>query len=252
MGLFGKLKKTAEDAKNRVDNVKAQVTQIRGDINEAVDTITGKADTRPNAPQELLIHEQHECIKVYGVHYNQDKLSDLPGNYVELDIGTRLLKEGEAYPVMLANGEIIGNVFPEQLEKAGIKKGEHVLAEIHRPIYQMRDYIELYIPRTREAIEEEQKRDALKFWENIDATKWEPGDGERYDYHEVEVLTKNAKGKGKPTYVIIGDGVKLFEVGPRMKMYTELVDRDGYKPRRLIAERRTSDYGQYYHVGFYY
>ena len=127
-----------------------------------------------------------------------------------------------------------------------------MLAEIHRPIYQMRDYIELYIPRTREAIEEEQKRDALKFWENIDATKWEPGDGERYDYHEVEVLTKNAKAKGKPTYVIIGDGVKLFEVGPRMKMYTELVDRDGYKPRRLIAERRTSDYGQYYHVGFYY
>lgn len=252
MGLFDGLKKSAESAKNRVDNAKTQAAQARENNSETVNSITGKTDTRPLPPQELLTHEQHECIKVYGTHYSQEKLSDLPGNFVELDIGTRKQKEEDAYPVMLANGEMIGKVFPEQLEKAGIKKGMQVLAEIHRPVYYMRDEIELFIPRTHEALEDERARDALKFWENVDVSKWELGDADRYDFHEVDVLMKSAKGKAKPSYVIIGDGAKLFEVGPRMKMYAELVEREKYKPRRLIAERRTGDYGPYYHIGFYY
>ena len=252
MGLFGKLKKTAEDAKNRVDNLKTQVSQVRDGINDNVDMITRKADTRPYAPQELLMHEQQECIKVYGAVYNQNKLLELQGDFVELEIGARKLKDGDSYPVMLSNGEMVGAVFPAQLEKAGIKKGARVLAEIHRPIYQMREHIELFIPRTQKAIEDERARDTLKFWDNIDATKWVYGDNERYDFLDVDVLMKNAKGKGKPTYVIVGDGAKLFEVGPRMKMYAELAARDGHKPRHLIAELKTSDYGPYYHIGFYY
>ena len=253
MALFDKFKKSTEDAKNNIDKAKAQITQTRDNIiNKAGSTVLGNEDTRPYAPQEVLTHEQHECIRVRGERYYQEKLTALPGNFVELDIGKRMVEDREYYHVSTSNGEIVGDIYPDQLEKAGLKKGAHVLAEIHRPIYRLTDGIVLYIPMTEEAIENKRKRDALKLWVNLDADKWNYDAGERFDFEDVEILVKPAKGNGKPTYVVIGDGSKLFEVNPRMKMYAEFTERKDYKPRRLIVESRTGDYGPYYHMGFYY
>lgn len=251
MGLFSKLKNSVDAAQSAANDIRGKAEQAKAKVQELRNDAPTQ-DNRPYAPMELLQHEQHECIKVQGSRYYQETIAALPGNFVELDIGTRKMKEWDSYPVTIASGDMVGTVYPDQLEKAGIKKGAHVLAEIHRPIYQMRDCIDLYIPRTKEAIEEQRIRDEMKLWVNIDGAKWENGDEERYDFDDVDVLVKQSSGKSKPSYVVIGDGTKLFEVNSRMKMYKEIESRAQHKPRRLIAERHEGDYGPYYRVGFYY
>ena len=250
MGLFGKLMKNVEEAKSKAGHLKSQIDQVGDGIAEAAASITGKKDTRPFAPQEVLIHQQHECVKIYGAQYNQDALSKLPGNFVDVVIGKKKVKEWDAYPITTVDGTMLGTIYSDGLEKAGIKPGAMGLAEIHRPIYYLDDGITLFLQRTPEAIADEKRRDSLKFWTNLEMKKWEGGEGERHDFTDVDVLVK--PGSDKPTYVVIGDGRRVFEVGPRMKMHAELAAREEYKPRRLIVEQRTGDHGAYYHVGFYY
>ena len=129
MALFDKFKKSTEDAKNKIDKAKAQITQTRDNIiNKAGSTVLGNEDTRPYAPQEVLTHEQHECIRVRGERYYQEKLTALPGNFVELDIGKRMVEDREYYHVSTSNGEIVGDIYPDQLEKAGLKIGDVITA----------------------------------------------------------------------------------------------------------------------------
>lgn len=254
MGLFDKInaaKAKMDETKARVDAVKSQVTSAKQNITQAVDVATGKADTRPYMPQSMLSHLQNECVHVYGTKYHQAELSKLHDNTISVTIAARKSKEWDSYPVTLADGSLIGALYAEQLEKAGIKKGSTVMAEVVFPVYQFQDIISIYVPMTDEQLAHKKEMDKLKLWVNLDAKKWQGEESERLDYSDVEVLEKHADGK-KPVYVIIGDGKKLFEVTSRMKMYSDIESRSSYKPRRLIVEQKDGNAGQYYRVGFYY
>lgn len=254
MGLFDKInaaRAKVDETKARVDAVREQVSNAKQNITQAVDVATGKADMRPYMPQPMLSHLQNECVKVYGTQYHQTELSKLHENTVNVTIAPRKSKEWDSYPVTLADGSLIGALYAEQLEKAGIKKGSTVTAEIVFPVYQLQDIISVYVPMTDEQLTHKKEMDSLKLWVNLDGEKWQGDMSERLDYSDVEVFEKNANGK-KPVYVIMGDGKKLFEVTPRMKMHDEIESRAAYKPRRLIAERKDGTMGAFYRIGFYY
>ena len=148
-------------------------------------------------------------------------------------------------------GAYLGSVMEKHLEKAMIKPGSSVVAEIYKPIYNGQTLTTLYIPMSSEAIEHIKMLDGLKLWVNVGADKWSAQPTERLDSENVEVIASQHDGK-KETFVILADGIKLFEVNSRMKMYQDMVERAQYKPRRLIAEQKQGEYGDYYHVGFYY
>ena len=254
MGLFDKInaaRAKVDETKARVDAVKAQVSNAKHSITQAVDVATGKADMRPYMPRDVLSHLQNECVHVYGAQYHQAELSRLTEKTVSVTISPRKSKEWDSYPVTLADGSLIGALYDEQLEKFGIKKGSTVTAEIVLPVYKARETIEVYIPLTAEQLEHKKKMDSLKLWVNLDGERWQGGASERFDFYDVEVLERNANGK-KPVFVIMGDGKKLFEATPRMKIYAEIEARAEYKPRRLIAERKDGSMGSYYRIGFYY
>ncbi len=235
MGLFDKIKNSV-------------VTKTQ----ETVNTPQPPQDNRPYAPNEVLAHQQHECIKVNGTSYHQDVIKTFVGDTVEVAILKDKIPEWNSYPVVNASdGVMLGAVSDEQLEKAGLKKGYTAIAEIHRPIYKGQEYYSLYLPKTKEALDRAKYLESLKLWVNLDASKWLGGDGERFDYFEVEVITSNHDAK-KPTFVILGDNSKLFEVNSRMKMYQDIAERTNYKPRRLIVEKKIGKNGFYYRVGFYY
>ena len=265
MGLFDKMKKTADDAKQRMgeaksrfDDAKTQLEQAKAHIEtaqfsakQAVGAATGKSDVRPFPPQELLAHQQNECVKVSGTSYHQDTLSRLPGNHAMVSIGKAKMKDWDSYPVTMLNGDMLGAIYDDGLKKAGIKPGSTAIAEIYHPMYRFDEGIELYIQRTPEAIAEQEAREAMKLWTTLDATKWEIEQAERFKFLGGEILTRQVEGK-KPVYIVMGENRKLFEVNSRMKMYKDIEQRAHYPIRKLIAELKEGEHGQYYRVGFYY
>ena len=252
MGLFGKIKSGVDTAQNAVNDARSKAVQAKAKVADMKNSIDPRADHRPFAPQEVLFHEQHECIKVYGTRYNQEAVDRLVGDTVVVAILKDKNPEWDSYPVVNANdGALLGAVYDEQLRDAGLRNGYTAIAEIHRPVYYGQSDTQLYLPRTAEAIERKKQLDALKFWGNLDYSKWEQPHGQRFDYGNVSVLTDGVES-GKPLIVVIGDGVKLFEVNPKMKMYKELSERLSYKPRRLIVEANQGERGPYYRTGFYY
>ena len=244
MGLFDKIKKTAGDARSQFDTAKFSAEKMAGEV-------TGAEDARPFAPNEVLVHQQQECVKVSGTRYHQDALAKLPGDAVMVAIGKAKSKDWDAYPVTMLNGEMLGALSDYAMEKGGFEPGANVVAEIHRPTYQFEDHIALYVPRTPEAIAAQKAREAMTLWVNLDASKWEIEQGERFEFPSGEIVTQAAEGK-KPVYIVTGEGRRLFVVNSRMKMHADIGQRAGYPIRKLIAERKDGDYGPYYRVGFYY
>lgn len=249
MGLFGKIKNTVNAAENAVNNAKAKAVNIQVQATDAVNTVTGKKDTREYKPTEVLQYEQHKCIKVQGARYHQDFLNNLQGSTVNVQIGTEKLPEWETYPVTIG-GVIVGAVSDDQLQKAMMPTGITVYAEIHRPIYNGEELTNLFIPMSNEAVEELDRKAALKLWINLDATKWQGDDAERLDFYDVEVVA--IEKNGEPDYMVLGDGKRLFVISSRMKVYNDIAERAEYKPRRLIVEKKDGNLGPYYRVGFYY
>ncbi len=64
---------------------------------------------------------------------------------------------------------------------------------------------------------------------------------------EGGILTEN---DNKISY--IHDGIKIFEIGSRKKAYKEMKEWCGCNVIKLIAEKRSGDYGDYYTVWAYF
>ena len=84
----------------------------------------------------------------------------------------------------------------------------------------------------------------------LDADKAPSFTGDRVDL-EGGVLSP-IDDKERPTLAYVRDGLKLFEVSPRMKSYKEIEEWRGSAVRRCIAERNEGNYGPYYNVWMYF
>ena len=252
MGLLNKLKQNVDNVKAKTEEIKSTAEGVKDKALRIAKVQTSEYDSRPVKPQDLSNHEQNECIKVIGTYYCQEAINSLRSDIIDVTVEKKK-NDWDMYSVVTTNGVRIGSLSEELIAKANIKKGVVRQAEIHRPVYQSMDEPEVYLPLSREEIEYKQHLESLKLWINIDGKKWEGGDGDRFDYYDVVILTDES-GSGKPKYVVLGEGTKLFEVGSRMKSYDAIRERAQLKvkPRLLIAERKQGDYGPYYQIGFYY
>lgn len=84
----------------------------------------------------------------------------------------------------------------------------------------------------------------------IDADKAPSFTGDRIDL-EGGVLSP-IDDKERPALAYLRDGLKLFEISPRMKSYKEIEEWKGCAVRRCIAERNEGNYGPYYKVWMYF
>lgn len=252
MGLLNKLKQNVDSVKAKTEEIKSSAESVKDKALHIAIVQSPENDSRPAKPQDLKEHEQKECLKVIGTYYCQAAINALHNDTVDVTIEKKK-NDWDMYSVITSDGIRIGSLSEELIAKANIKKGVVRQAEIRRPFYQSMDETEVYLPLSREEIEYKEKLESLKLWINIDEKKWEGGDGDRFDYYNVVILADES-GSGKPKYVVLGDGSKLFEVGSRMKSYDDLRERAQLKvkPRHLIVERKQGDYGPYYHIGFYY
>lgn len=240
MGLLGKIigaagkaaPKAAEKAKKEV------VAKVKGE--------------KPFMPDELSARLRNECIEATQCIYHQDTNAKLP-EVVELTVSKKKKDAtgNQVYYLLTDSGEVVGALTEDRFKKLMIKPGARVVADVIQPIYALTEYPTVYVRRSEESIKHEQELENLKVWVSIDANKWEiPMGDERYDFRGGEFLI--AKAGKQPTYAVIGEGRKLFEVTPRMKAYKEIAERSQYKIRRIIALKKTSDYGDYYSTGFYF
>ena len=70
MGLFDKVKKTASDAKQRVDTAKAQVSQAQKNMRNAVDAVAGKPIS---LDEELKARYAEEDTRSIWINVSEDK-----------------------------------------------------------------------------------------------------------------------------------------------------------------------------------
>lgn len=85
---------------------------------------------------------------------------------------------------------------------------------------------------------------------NLDAEKAPSFTSER-----VEIaggILQPTEDKERPTLAYVNDGVKLFEISPRMKAYKEVEECKGRTVRKCIAERNEGNYGPYYRMWMYF
>lgn len=234
---------------------KAAMGQARPPVATAAVKVAPTADEREYAPMEVLSHRQHECIMVRSCDRFQDRLSAIAGDEVRVKLA-RIPKNdtfnNDGLGVYSLDGGLLGVVPKTQVDKIGVKPGER-MAEVIRPKYRLETCIELCLPKLPHEVEAEQLKDALKLWTNLSADKWEGGDiGERADYFDGCSILVDTTPKGKPRFVIMGEGARLFTVNSRMKMYGDIEQRVNHKPRRIIVERKAGKNGQFYRVGLYF
>ena len=70
MGLFSKIKQTADDARNRVDTAKSQVTQAQQNMRNAVDAVAGKPIP---LDEELKARYAEEDTRSIWINVSEDK-----------------------------------------------------------------------------------------------------------------------------------------------------------------------------------
>lgn len=70
MGLFDKIKKTADDAKTRVDTAKAQVSQAQQSMKNAVNAVTGKPMPLDDELKERYAEEDSRSV---WINVSEDK-----------------------------------------------------------------------------------------------------------------------------------------------------------------------------------
>lgn len=83
MGLFDKVKKTASDAKQRVDTAKAQVAQAQQSMRNAVDAVTGKPIS---LDEELKARYAEEDTRSIWINVSEDKwLSEYRADHLTIE-----------------------------------------------------------------------------------------------------------------------------------------------------------------------
>lgn len=225
MGLFDKLRKS--------------VTNVA----------TESKDTREPAPMDVLEYRQQKCITVKSVNYCQDAIKALgPGEH---DVIIRKPKNGEwgDYVVRTTDGQMLGCISERDLMLSGYKNRGTVRAIVCEPKYMLEEWYSIYIPRTDEGLELEDKLDSLKKWISISDDHWYGPDDERVDYYDAEWMLSADK---KPTITLMVEGKRVFDVTSRMRCYADVSERTAYTPRRVICERKVGDHGPYHSIGLYF
>ena len=231
MGLFKKAASFA--AKKAVDGIKKAME---------------KPDERPPMPDDLDAHLRRECVRVW---LNDAGLAFTEGKRME-SVPVRVRKArnaevGAEYTVSLTDGTVIGTLDYDKFLRSGVKTRGEVAAEVSGPIWQESRYGTVHIPITAEALE----RQKMSIWIDVGADHWSGPDGLRVDATGGEIL-ESRKSKGKPSYVIVGADARLFDVTPRMACYAKVAERVNLPLRRVIAESREGEHGQYWHIGLYF
>ena len=231
MGLLGKLAGLA-------------ATKATNGMKKAME----RQDDRPPIPDELQTHLNRECVRVW---LNDAGLAFTEGRHMEsVPVRVRKARKAEVgaeYDVSLADGTVIGTMDYETFLRSGVKTRGEVSAEVSGPIWEGSRYGTVHIPIT----EEEMKRQEMNVWFDVGADHWSGPDGARVDAIGGEILERR-KGGGKPSYVVIGADTRLFDVTPRMKCYKTVAERANLPIRRVIAESKEGEHGEYWHIGLYF
>lgn len=215
---------------------------------EAAKKQEARRETLPSMPDELRTHLNRECVRVW---LNEEGLAFTEGKHTEsVPVRVRKARKGELgaeYNVLLTDGTIIGTLDYETFLRSGVKTRGEVTAEVSGPIWRESQYGTVHIPIT----DEEMKRQEMNVWIDVSASHWSGPDGQRVEATGGEIL-ESRKGKGKPSYVIIGADTRLFDVTPRMGCYSKIAERANLPLRRVIAESREGEHGEYWHIGLYF
>lgn len=205
-------------------------------------------DERPPMPDELRTHLDCECVRVW---LNDEGLAFAEGKRMEsVPVKVRKARGAEVgaeYTVSLTDGTVIGTLGYDKFLRSGVKTRGEVTAEVSGPIWEGSTYGTMHIPITAE----EMKRQEMNIWIDVGAEHWSGPDGRKIDATGGEILERR-KGKGKPSYVIIGADTLLFDVTPRMGCYSKIAERADLPLRRVIAESKENEFGEYWHIGLYF
>lgn len=207
-----------------------------------------KPDERPPMPGELDKHLRTECVRVW---LNEAGLAFTEGRQME-NVQVRVRKarkaeEGAEYNVSLTDGTVIGTMGQDGFLRSGVKTRGELTAEVSGPIWEGMRYGTVYIPITAERM----KLREMNVWINVSTEHWTGPDGARVDATGGEILERR-NGKGKPSYVVIGGDIRLFDVTSRMSCYSVVAERANLPLRRVIAEWKDGEHGGYWRVGLYY
>lgn len=215
---------------------------------EATKKRAARQESLPSMPDELHARLSREYVRVW---LNDDGLTFTEGKRME-SVPVRVRKSrkaevGAEYTVSLTDGTVIGTLDYERFLRSGVKTRGEVTAEVSGPIWRESQYGTVHIPITDEA----KKRQEMNVWIDVSASHWSGPDGLRVDAIGGEIL-ESRKGKGKPTYVVIAADTRLFDVTPRMACYSKVAERANLPLRRVIAESKENEYGEYWRVGLYF
>ena len=215
---------------------------------EAAKKQIARQESLPPMPDDLRTHLNRECVRVW---LNDEGLAFTEGKCME-SVPVRVRKArkvevGAEYNVLLTDGTVIGTLDLDGFLRSGVKTRGEVTAEVSGPIWRESQYGTVHIPITDEA----KKRQEMKVWIDVSASHWSGPDGLRVEATGGEIL-ESRNGNGKPTYVVIGAGTRLFDVTPRMGCYSKVAERANLPIRRVIAESKENKYGEYWHVGLYF
>lgn len=215
---------------------------------EAVKRRAAERESLPSIPDDLQTHLNRECVRVW---LNDTGLAFTEGKRME-SVPVRIRKAqnqevGAEYTVSLTDGTVIGTLDYERFLRSGAKTRGEVTAEVSGPIWREWSYGSVHIPITDEA----RKRQEMNVWIDVSASHWSGPDGLRVDAIGGEIL-ESRKGKEKPTYVVIAADTRLFDVTPRMGCYSKVAERANLPLRRVIAESKENEYGEYWRVGLYF
>lgn len=144
-----------------------------------------------------------------------------------------------------SDGTVVAWTYSERIEDAHLNPKQPTLAVLVRPIWEGMQYATLYLKKTEESKAETERLEALELWISVNADKWHGPENQKC-FENCQILTD---GKEKPTFIISGDGIILFEVTPRMKCYGEIAARAKETPRKVTrTDKYSGDYKDYYRV----
>lgn len=205
--------------------------------------------TKPFIPDELRAFRQKECIKVANAIYFQDSITALGEGETKLTIRKAKDPNRLEYIVSTTDGTAVGYLSAGEFERSGLKSRGTVRAIVAAPHYELEEFWTIYLPRTEEAIAAEAELEELQRWIQITDSHWYGPEDEYIDLYNCEwVLSADEK----PTIALLADGVKVFDVTPRMKSYSDVAACTGHNPRHAVCKRFEGEHGSFHRIGLWF
>jgi hypothetical protein len=207
-------------------------------------------------PQSVYDHRHDECVMVGGATYHQDTIANIRSSTVDAIVGVAINADYGTHDVRTKQGSTVGWISPHQLERAGYQPGDAVTLEVVHPKYLGENTHEMYLPRTENAIQREEHLKSLRWWINVNEDKWglEPLDAvANFTYsYPAQLVEVPPKGKGKPSYAVMVDGVTAFTITSRMNAYKMVIDNLAEPLRYIDVDVHDGKYGRFYKIGMRY